>query len=156
MAISRIMIIGGPGAGKTWLARRLGECLGLPVLSVDEAVWDPHGVMRPANDIDDLVRDWAARDRWIIEGGNSRTYAERARRAEVIIRLLPSRWLRFCRVLRRDGWRRERLWWTLRYDRAFGDRDRDALAVGRATATCIEIRSGRALKQLIAKGIDPV
>lgn len=154
MTMSRIMIIGGPGSGKTSLARRLGESLDLPVHSVDDAVWDPEGVMRPADEIDDMVRAWSMGERWIIEGGNSRTYANRARRAHAIIRLLPPKWLRFCRVLRRDGPRRERLWWTLRYDRVFGDRDRDAISLGQGTAKCIEIRSARDLKQLIGNGIE--
>ena len=154
MTFSRIMLIGGPGSGKTWLARRLGACLDLPVHSVDDAVWDPDGVMRPADDIDTLVRDLAARDRWIIEGGNSRTYADRARRAHAIIRLLPPRWLRFYRVLRRDGLRRERLWWTLRYDSVFGAKDRDAMALGQATARCIEIRSAGDLNKLTGEGIE--
>ena len=154
MTFSRIMIIGGPGSGKTWLARRHGESLDLPVHSVDDAVWDPDGIMRPADGIDNLVRDLAARDRWIIEGGNSRTYADRARRAHAIIRLLPPLWLRFYRVLRRDGLRRERLWWTLRYDSVFGAKDRDAMALGRDTAICIEIRSARDLNRLIDEGIE--
>lgn len=154
MTFSGIMIIGGPGSGKTWLARRLGARLDLPVFSVDDAVWDPDGVMRPADDIDTLVRDWAIEDRWIIEGGNSRTYADRARRAHAIIRLVPPRWLRFYRVLRRDGLRRERLRWTLRYDSVFGARDRDAMALGSATARCIEVRSAGDLNGLIGEGIE--
>lgn len=154
MTFSRIMIIGGPGSGKTWLARRLGARLDLPVFSVDDAVWDPDGVMRPADDIDTLVRDWAIEDRWIIEGGNSRTYADRVRRAHAIILLAPPRWLRFYRVLRRDGLRRERLRWTLRYDSVFGAKDRDAMALGRDTARCIEIRSAGDLNRLIGEGIE--
>ena len=154
MTFSRIMIIGGPGSGKTWLARRLGDKLDLPVFSVDDAVWDPDGVMRPADDIDTLVRGLAARDKWIIEGGNSRTYADRARRAHAIIRLLPPGWLRFYRVLRRDGLRRERLRWTLRYDKVFGAKDRDAMALRRDTARCIEIRSAGDLNRLIGEGIE--
>ncbi len=114
MTFSRIMIIGGPGSGKTWLARRLGACLDLPVHSVDDAVWDPAGTMRPADDIDTLVRDLAARDRL----------------------------------------RRERLWWTLRYDSVFGAKDRDAMVLGRDTARCIEIRSAGDLNRLIGEGIE--
>ena len=153
MTVSRIMIIGGPGSGKTWLARRLGENLNLPVYSVDDAVWDPCGNVRLADEVDSLTRSLAMRESWIIEGGNSRTYADRARRAHVIVRLSPPRWLRFCRVLRRDGPRRELLWWTLRYDKMFGGKDREALSIGKATAKCIEIRSVREARQLIRNGI---
>ena len=40
--------------------RRLGACLDLPVHSVDDAVWDPDGVMHPTDDIDEVIR--AAQD----------------------------------------------------------------------------------------------
>lgn len=154
MTISRIMIIGGPGSGKTWLAQRLGETLGLPVHSVDDAVWDPYGAIRPADEIDSLVRALAIQESWIIEGGNSRTYADRADRAHVIIRLTPPLWLRFYRVLRRDGLRRELLWWTLRYDKVFGAKDLDAMGLGRGTARCIEICTVSDLNKLICDGIE--
>ncbi|MEL6615862.1 MAG: AAA family ATPase, partial [Bacteroidota bacterium] len=33
--MQRVMIVGGPGAGKSTLARRLGEATGLPVIHID-------------------------------------------------------------------------------------------------------------------------
>ncbi len=73
------MIVGGPGSGKTWLADVLGKRLGLPGYSVDDAIWDRYGHLRPAPEIDDIVCALPMQDSWIIEGGNTRTYAERAR-----------------------------------------------------------------------------
>jgi adenylate kinase family enzyme len=32
--MQRVMIIGGPGAGKSWLAHHMGECLDLPANGV--------------------------------------------------------------------------------------------------------------------------
>lgn len=154
MSYDRIMIIGGTGSGKTWLARRLGIRYGLPVHAVDDAVWDEFGTLRPPNDIDDAVRQLAAHDRWVIEGGNSRTYCDRARRADAIIWLRPPRWRRFLRVLRRDGPRFTLLAWTLRYDRVFGPKDRRALREGRCTATCVDIGSAKDLRRLSSKGIE--
>jgi adenylate kinase family enzyme len=122
MAIIGIMIIGGPGSGKTWLAQRLGRRYQLPIHAVDDEVWDRHGNLRASEDIDARVRRLAAKDRWIIEGGNSRTYADRVQRADAIIRLVPPIWQRLYRVLRRNGLRVELLRWTLRYDTVFGPR----------------------------------
>ncbi|MDQ0316157.1 hypothetical protein [Amorphus orientalis] len=154
MAISRIMIVGGPGSGKTWLARQLGLRHELPVYSVDEEVWDRNGALRAPEDIDARVRRLAAQDRWIIEGGNSRTYADRIQRADAIIRLSPPIWLRLYRVLRRDGLRIELFRWTLRYDTVFGAKDRLALRNGKATATCIEVRSDQDMQRLLRVGVE--
>lgn len=124
------MIVGGPGAGKTRLARIMGDRLGLPVFSVDEFVWDKDGKVRSNAEIDAAMQELAARDRWIIEGGNTRTYAERERRADLVICLRPPVWLRLCRVLRRRGVSIDLLRWTIRYDAVFGRLDR-RLAEGR-------------------------
>ncbi|MCG8520495.1 MAG: hypothetical protein MI794_21120 [Pseudomonadales bacterium] len=118
MTWQRIMIVGGPGAGKSWLAGEIARRTGLPWFCVDDAVWRADGTLRPAEAMDDQVRTWALQSAWIIEGGNSRTYQERACRADVLIVLSPPRWLRVCRVLRRLP-SRALLQGTLTYDRLF-------------------------------------
>lgn len=138
MTIARVMIIGGPGAGKTWLAHLLSQQLALPVYSVDDAVWDSNGNIRPAEKIDRLVREMAKQERWIIEGGNSRTYTDRAVRADLVVRLAPPLWLRMFRVLRRDGLNFRLLRGTTQYDRNFAARDHEAMAKAK---TSIEIRT---------------
>ena len=154
MAITRIMIVGGPGSGKTWLAQRLGRRYKLPIHSVDDEVWDQHGALRVPDDIDARVRRLTAQDKWIIEGGNSRTYMDRAQRADAIIRLAPPILQRLYRVFRRDGLRIELLRWTLRYDNVFGPKDRLAIENGPVSATCIDIRSDEDLNRLISIGIE--
>ncbi len=141
---SRIVIIGGPGAGKTWLADALAARLQLPVYRVDDAVRDENKQIRPATVIDATVLSWVAQDRWIIDGGNSRTYAERASRADLIIRLRPPIWRRVCRVLRRDGFNVSLLRWTIGYDRVFGPKE-DAALGANAGVRVVEIRSSHEL-----------
>ncbi len=152
--MNRIMIVGGPGSGKTWLAQQLGLRYGLPVHAVDDEVWNREGALRASGDIDARMRQLAAQDRWIIEGGNSRTYRDRVQRADAIIRLAPPIWLRLYRVLRRDSLRMDLLRWTLRYDEVFGPKDILALHYGRPTATCIEIRSNNDMRLLLRAGIE--
>lgn len=123
--MKRIMIIGGPGAGKTWLGERLAGRLGLPLYHVDDQVWAPDRSMRPAAEIDAAMTDLALGETWIIEGGNTRTYAIRAARADTLIWLTPPRWLRLARVLRRRP-SLALLAWTWKYDRVFGPADRAA------------------------------
>jgi hypothetical protein len=72
VSVSRVMIIGGgPGSGKSWLGRQLSDLLGLPIYSIDEAVWDGNGNLRLEKTIDKLVLEQISNDRWIIEGGNA-------------------------------------------------------------------------------------
>jgi len=152
--IRRIMIIGGPGAGKTWLALRLGLRYEIPVHSVDDHVWDERGAVRPDEAIDARMRQLALSETWIIEGGNSRTYGDRARRADVIIRLAPPNWQRLYRMLFRDGMRVELLRWTLKYDRVFGPKD-EAVLQGRGVATIgVELRSREDFDRLLMVGVD--
>lgn len=141
--ISRIMIIGGPGSGKTWIAEKLGRQLQLPVYSVDDAVWNADGQLRKAHEIDLIVRELACQESWIIEGGNSRTYRDRVAQAQLIIRMITPLWLRLLRVMLRDGFRIELLRSTIQYDAIFGDKDRAALAAANKSASTIEIRSQR-------------
>ena len=148
--VRRIMIIGGPGAGKTWLSQRLSDQLSLPVFAVDDAVWSRTGELRAPEDIDAIVREWAAKDQWIIEGGNSRTYADRARRADAVILLQPPRWVRVCRVFLRDGLRWRLLWWSIQYDHVFGEKDRSACAMVAAGAQVIETSAVSLPKDLLS------
>ena len=68
----KIHIIGGPGSGKTWLAEKLSEELGVPHYDLDDLQWDnqsdSYGVKRPPDERDRLLGDLLKQDDWIIEG----------------------------------------------------------------------------------------
>ena len=98
----RIAILGGGGAGKSTLARRLGAALGLPVIHLDRIVFGPGWSRNPP----DAVRDRLAAslgDAWVVDG----TYAEASRitlpRADLILWLDQPAWLRLYR-----SWRKTR------------------------------------------------
>jgi len=141
MMPQRVMIIGGPGAGKTWLARRIGERLGLPVIAIDDFVHDSAGRQREANAIDADARRAASGERWIIEGGNTRTYEVRLERADWLIRLRPPVALRLWRVMRRGNATPSLLRWTWAYDRVFGPRDDALVALARDRIRCDDLRT---------------
>lgn len=98
-ALRRIMIVGGPGSGKSWVSRRLRQISGLPVHHMDHIHWLPGWVERDNLEKDMLTREIHARDAWIFEGGHSRTYRERAARAELLVWLDLPVGLRIRRVL---------------------------------------------------------
>jgi adenylate kinase family enzyme len=95
------MITGGPGSGKSWLARHMGDITGLPVTHMDHIHWKPGWVERGAEEKMRLVREVYARDAWIVEGGHSRSYPERLARSDTVIWLDIPLPLRLWRVIRR-------------------------------------------------------
>ena len=101
---TRIMIVGGPGSGKSWLAAELHRISGLPVWHMDQIHWLPGWVERDRQEKDLLTRRVHASPEWIFEGGHSRTYRERAARADLLIWLDLPVGLRVRRVLARS-WR---------------------------------------------------
>lgn len=62
--------MGNGGSGKTWLARRLAEPLGLPLVHLDDVHWEPgrYGIARDRAVVREDVRTIAAGEAWLIEG----------------------------------------------------------------------------------------
>ena len=102
--MKRIMIVGGPGSGKSTMARWLGEQTGLPVQHMDHIHWMPNWVERPQADRLQIIRAVEESDRWIIEGGISVRYTERLERADLLVWLDLPVSVRLWRVMRRS-WR---------------------------------------------------
>lgn len=96
--MKRVMIVGQPGAGKSWLARALGERTGLPVQHIDLIHWQPGWQERPKTEKLILIHQAEMCDSWIIEGGLSATYKHRLSRADTLIILDFPLWLRAWRV----------------------------------------------------------
>lgn len=100
----RVMVIGQPGSGKSTFARSLGRATGLPVHHMDHIHWMNGWRERPMPDKLRMVRAVETQDAWILEGGLSATYDERAARADTIVHLDAPVGRRLARVIRRS-WR---------------------------------------------------
>lgn len=100
--MQRVMIVGGPGSGKSTLAVELGRRTGLPVFHMDHIHYAPGWVERTRDEKDRLTADVHRLDRWIFEGGHSRTYADRVARSDTFIWLDVPVAIRLWRVLRRS------------------------------------------------------
>ncbi len=159
--MQRVMIIGGPGAGKSWLAGRLGRCLDLPVQAIDDLLTSRDGRRRDDAEIDNAAVAATRGERWIIEGGNTRTYAARLARADCLIRLKPARLTRLWRVIGRGRVTPSLLGWTWGYDAVFGSKDEAMVTAAMARRIrCHDLRSAGAVRQLLAtlpcpSGITP-
>ena len=96
-ALARVLIVGNVGAGKSWLARRLSERLGVPRTPMDRFNWEPggHYVQRPRVAVLADIEAVAGQDRWILEGVYGWIAAALASRASCLLWLdLP---LEICR-----------------------------------------------------------
>ena len=99
--MKRIVIIGCGGAGKSTLARQLGEKLNLPVVHLDKLFWRPGWVQVSQEEFDELHRQALAEEKWIIDGNFNRTMEERVARCDAIIYLDFSRFACLFGVLKR-------------------------------------------------------
>jgi adenylate kinase family enzyme len=94
-------VIGGPGAGKSTLAVRLGAALGLPVVHLDAHFWRPGWQETPRAEWAARVAELAAAERWVMEGHYGSTLAIRARAADLVVVLAPPRTTCLLRLIRR-------------------------------------------------------
>jgi adenylate kinase family enzyme len=66
----KTITIGNSGSGKTWLAAKLAETVGLSVIHLDELFWEPGGFdkKRPKETVLQLIEQAKANPAWIVEG----------------------------------------------------------------------------------------
>ncbi len=81
----KILIVGCGGAGKSTLAAKLGQKLGLPVVNLDKIWWLPDWQTRSEDEFDVLLQTELNKPAWIIEGNFYRTFTRRLRYSELCI-----------------------------------------------------------------------
>lgn len=99
--MKRVIIIGCGGAGKSTLARKLGELTGIPVVHLDKLFWKPGWVERTPKEFDPIVQGELEKDAWIMDGNFNRTMPQRVQRCDTIIYLDFSRVACLLGVLKR-------------------------------------------------------
>lgn len=106
--MQRIVVLGCCGAGKSTLARRLGDISGLPVIHLDAHYWQPGWVETPETEWPAKVEELAAGSAWIIDGNYSSTLPVRLRRCDTAIFLDFPRYKCLWGVVRRRVYYRGR------------------------------------------------
>lgn len=86
--MERVMIIGCGGAGKSTLARALGEKTGLPVVHLDQIWWAPGNWQhREKEEFDALLMEEMEKPQWIMDGNFNRTIELRLEKCDTVIYL---------------------------------------------------------------------
>jgi len=162
----RIAILGGGGAGKSTLARRLGAARGLPVIHLDRVVFGPGWTRLEPEAVRARLVAALPDDAWIVEG----TYAEASEltlpRADLVLWIDQPTWLRLWRSWRKTrrhrgrpradrpdgcteafGWRYAGM--LLRYGRLSGAWERQLNALARLPV--IHLRGDRDIARLLGE-----
>jgi ABC-type glutathione transport system ATPase component len=73
--LSRVLIVGISGSGKSQLARSVSALSRLPLVHLDAIFWRDNWRERDATEVEELVREAVNDERWIIEGTSNRSAA---------------------------------------------------------------------------------
>ena len=92
--MERVVIIGCGGAGKSTLARQLGEKTGLPVVHLDQIWWAPGNWKHlERGEFDELLKAEVEKPRWILDGNFNRTIELRLEKCDTVIYLDMNRFV---------------------------------------------------------------
>ncbi|WP_053217069.1 DNA topology modulation protein [Virgibacillus senegalensis] len=83
--MKKIAIIGSGGAGKSTLARELGNILQLPVYHLDAYFWKPGWQPINKKELQKLQEEITQQDAWIIDGNYGSTMELRLKAADTVI-----------------------------------------------------------------------
>ena len=101
----KIHIIGGSGAGKTYLANKLASKYGVSVYSLDDLFWDnscgTYNVKRSEKERNIMLAQILQNDNWIIEGVQYSWCDQCFEKADIIYFLDMPRLLCHLRIIRR-------------------------------------------------------
>lgn len=99
--MERVIMIGCGGAGKSTMARALGEKTGLPVVHLDQIFWRENWQSISRDTFDRLLQVELEKPRWIIDGDYGRTLAHRLQYCDTVVFLDYPRWQCILGVLKR-------------------------------------------------------
>lgn len=83
--VSKVLVIGPGGAGKSTLARRLGEVLDLEVIHLDQFYWGAGWIEPAKEEWEKTVQRLVERDSWVMDGNYGGTMDPRFAAADAVI-----------------------------------------------------------------------
>ncbi|MDA3815169.1 MAG: hypothetical protein PF549_02275 [Patescibacteria group bacterium] len=99
--MKRILIIGSCGAGKSTLAKKLHEILGIEIIHLDQHYWKPNWTRTETEEWEKKVEKLLEKEEWIMDGNYRSTMGLRIPHADTIIWLGFSPIVCFYRILKR-------------------------------------------------------
>lgn len=99
--MDRVVIIGCSAGGKSTVARRLGEILGIETIHLDKLLWKPGCNLTPPEEEPREVAKVLDQPRWIIDGNYTVSLPMRLKRADTVVIIDYSRTLCLFRALKR-------------------------------------------------------
>ena len=71
--MKRILVIGCPGAGKTYFAKRLKSLVNLPVIHMDNLYWHEDKTSISKEELEEKLLPYLQKEAWIIDGNYHNT-----------------------------------------------------------------------------------
>jgi adenylate kinase family enzyme len=100
--MNRIAVVGATGSGKTTLAGKISQTLGIPHIETDSVYWGPKWTPIPLDEFRQRMDSITSREQWVIDGNYSKVRDLVWGRADTIVWLDYQLWLVFWRLLIRS------------------------------------------------------
>jgi adenylate kinase family enzyme len=105
MKYRKIHIIGGPGSGKSYIAKKLSILYNIKAYDLDDLFWERHandyGTKARDEDRNNALNNILKLESWIVEGVYYRWVEQAFNDADLIIILTTPKWIRHFRISRR-------------------------------------------------------
>lgn len=83
--MKRFIIIGCPGSGKSYFARRMAEITGFPLYHLDNLYWREDKTHIEREELLERLHEITAQEAWIIDGNYESTMEYRLRKCDCVI-----------------------------------------------------------------------
>lgn len=90
-SMKRILVIGSPGAGKTYFSKKLAQILSLPLIHMDNLYWNEKKESITREELINKLNPYLKQDKWIIDGNYHHTLELRLKYATDVFFLNLSR-----------------------------------------------------------------
>ena len=75
--MNRILVIGCPGAGKTYFAKALSKLINIPVVHMDNLYWNKDRTSVSKSELENKLLPYLKEEKWIIDGNYHETLKQR-------------------------------------------------------------------------------
>ena len=94
--MTRVMVIGNAGGGKSTTCRALSAAHALPYFAIDKIQWKPNWVQTPESEFTASHEAWLSQGRWLIDGyGSWESVQRRMTMADTIVFVDHPIWIHY-------------------------------------------------------------